>query len=78
LPLHDVETIRLVDVITDVRTAQENQVVSLQHLAPLKAVDAVMAGMDSSRISVLGEQTLRSLVESVDDELEATLKRLVG
>ncbi len=78
LPLHDVETIRLVDVITDVRTAQENQVVSLQHLTPLKAVDAVMAGMDSSRISALGEQTLRSLVESVDDELEASLKRLVG
>jgi len=78
LPLHDIETIRLVDVITDVRTAQENQVVSLQHLTPLKAVDTVMAGMDSSRIASLGEQTLRSLVESVDDELEASLKRLAG
>ena len=78
LPLHDVETICLIDVITDVRTAQENQVISLQHLTPLKAVDAVMAAMDSSRISALGEQTLRSLVESVDDELEATLKRLMG
>ena len=78
LPLHDIETIRLVDVITDVRTAQENQVVSLQHLTPLKAVDTVMAGMDSSRIAALGEQTLRSLVESVDDQLEASLKKLAG
>ncbi len=78
LPLHDIETIRLVDVITDVRTAQENQVVSLQHLTPLKAVDTVMAGMDSSRIAALGEQTLRSLVESVDDGLEASLQKLAG
>jgi len=78
LPLHDIETIRLVDVITNVRTAQENQVVSLQHLTPLKAVDTVMAGMDSSRIAALGEQTLRSLVESVDDGLEASLQKLAG
>ena len=76
LPLHDVETIRLVDVINNVRTAQENQAVSLQHLTPLKAVDAVMAEMNSSRSSVMGEQTLRKLVESVDDDLEASLKRL--
>ena len=78
LPLHDVETIRLVDVIADVRTAREDQVISLQHLTRLKAVDAVMAGMDSSRIAALGEQTLRSMVESVDDELEATQIRLMG
>ena len=76
MPLHDVETIRLVDVIADIRAAQENQVVSLQHLTPLKSIDAVMAGMDASRRSTLGEQTLRSLVESVDDELDASLNRL--
>jgi len=52
--------------------------ISLQHLTRLKAVDAVMAGMDSSRIAALGEQTLRSMVESVDDELEATQIRLMG
>ena len=73
LPLHDIETIRLVDVITDLRKAREDRVVSLQHLAPLKAVDAVMAGMDSSRSSALGEQTLRNLVESVDEVLEGSL-----
>ena len=73
LPLHHIETIRLVDVITDVRKAREDRVVSLQHLAPLKAVDAVMAGMDSSRSSALGEQTLRNLVESVDEVLEGSL-----
>lgn len=73
LPLHDIETIRLVDVITDIRKAREDRVVSLQHLAPLKAVDDVMARMDSSRSSALGEQTLRSLVESVDEVLEGSL-----
>jgi len=78
LPLHDVETIRLVDIVADIRTAQENQVVSLQHLTPLKSIDAVMAGMDSSRRSALGEQTLRSLVASVDEELEASLNKLVS
>jgi membrane protein len=78
LPLHDVETIRLIDVITDVRTAGENRVVSAQHLMSLKAIDAVMAEMDSVRNSALGERTLRSLVQTVDDELEASLAAREG
>jgi membrane protein len=78
LPLHDIETIRLVDIITDVRTARETQVISMQHLTSLKAVDTVMAEMDSSRSSALGEQTLRGMVQSVDDELEASLVTLAG
>jgi membrane protein len=78
LPLHDVETIRLIDVITDVRTAGENRVVSAQHLMSLKAIDAVMAEMDSVRNSALGERTLRSLVQTVDGELEASLAAREG
>ena len=78
LPLHDVETIRLIDVITDVRTAGENRVVSAQHLKSLKAIDAVMAEMDSARNSALGERSLRSLVQTVDDELEASLAARQG
>ena len=78
LPLHDVETIRLIDVITDVRTAGENRVVSAQHLKSLKAIDAVMAEMDSARNSALGERSLRSLVQTVDDELEASLAAREG
>ena len=78
LPLHDVETIRLMDVITDVRTAGENRVVSAQHLKSLKAIDAVMAEMDSARNSALGERSLRSLVQTVDDELEASLAAREG
>jgi len=78
LPLHDIETIRLVDIITDVRTARETQVISMQHLTSLKAVDTVMAEMDSSRSSALGEQTLRGMVRNVDDELEASLATLAG
>lgn len=78
LPLRDIEMIRLADVITEVRTARENRVVSLQHLTPLKAVDDVMAGMESARNSVLGEQTLRGMVASVDEGLEASLKSFAG
>jgi membrane protein len=78
LPLHDVETIRLIDVISDVRTAGESRVVSAQHLKSLKAIDAVMAGMDSARNSALGERSLRSLVQTVDDELEASLAAREG
>jgi len=78
LPLHDIETIRLVDVIEGVRTTRENRAISMQHLMSLKAVDAVMASMDSSRSSALGEQTLRGMVQSVDDELEARLATLAG
>jgi membrane protein len=76
LPMHDTGTIRLIDVVTDIRAARESRIVSMQKLTSLKAVDAVMTSMDASRRSVLQEQTLRSLVESVDDELEAALLRM--
>jgi len=73
LPLHDIETIRLVDVMTAIRSAGENRTVSIQKLTPVKAVDQVMSALDASRQSTLGEQTFRSLVETVDEELEASL-----
>jgi membrane protein len=73
LPLHDIETIRLVDVMTDIRSARENTVVCIQKLTPLKAVDQVMSALEASRQSTLGERTFKSLVEAVDEELEAGL-----
>ena len=73
LPLHDIETIRLVDVMTDIRSARESRIVSTQKLTPLKAVDQVMSELEASRQSTLGERTFRGMVEAVDEELESGL-----
>jgi membrane protein len=78
LPLHDIETIRLVDVISDIRSARESRNVCMEKLTPVKAVDEVMSNLRASRQATLGEQTLRSLVEPVDEELEAGLVRAEG
>ena len=78
LPLHDIETIRLVDLLSDIRSAGESRVVCLQHLTSVRAAAEVMSGLESSRQSTLGERTLRSLVETVDTELEADLAEQVG
>jgi membrane protein len=76
LPLHDIGTIRLIDVMTDIRSARENRIVCVDRLTPVRAVDEVMSKLHASRQSALGERTLRSLVEAVDEELEAGLVRL--
>jgi membrane protein len=73
LPLHDIETIRLVDVMTAIRSARENRIVCIQKLTAVKAVDPVMSALEASRQSTLGDQTFRSLVEAVDEGLEADL-----
>ena len=73
LPLHDAETIRLIDVMSDIRVARESRVVSLQHLTGVKPVDEVMSELEASRQSTLGERNLRNLVESVNEDLEAVL-----
>ena len=78
LPLHDIGTIRLVDVMTDIRAARENRIVCMDQLTPVKAVDEIMTRLQASRQSALGEQTLRSLVEPVDEELETELARVEG
>ena len=71
LPLHDIETIRLVDVMTDIRSARESRIVCTQKLTPVKAVDQVMSELEASRQSTLGDRTFRGLVEAVDEELES-------
>jgi membrane protein len=71
LPLHDIETIRLVDVMTDIRSARESRIVCTQILTPVKAVDQVMSELEASRQSTLGDRTFRSMVEAVDEELES-------
>jgi membrane protein len=73
LPLRDIEKIRLVDVLTDVRSARESRVLSLQQLTPVKAIEQLMSDLNTAQQSALGELTLRSMVQAVDEELEAVV-----
>ncbi|MCK5480286.1 MAG: YihY/virulence factor BrkB family protein, partial [Gammaproteobacteria bacterium] len=70
LPLHDIDTIRLVDLLTDIRAAGESRFLSLQQLTPVQAIDQLMFGLKGSCETALGERTLKSLVQDVDDGLE--------
>ena len=71
LPLHDLENIRIIDVLTDVRSARESRVLSLQQLTPVSAVAQLMSEMNTVQQTALGELTLRNMVLAVDDALEA-------
>ena len=71
LPLHDLEKIRLIDVLTDVRAARESRVLSPQQLTAIKAVNQLVSELNAARQTALGERTLRSLVQAVDADLEA-------
>jgi membrane protein len=73
LPLHDIETIRLIDVLEDVRSSHESRVLGLQQLTDVQAIDELMSELSVAQQSALGERTLRSMVQAVDEELEAAV-----
>ena len=77
LPLRDIENVRLVDVLTDVRSSHESRVLGLQQLTAVRAVDQLMSDLNVAQQTALGERTLRSMVQAVDEELEAGMQRLV-
>ena len=77
LPLRDIENVRLVDVLTDVRSSHESRVLGLQQLTAVRAVDQLMSELNVAQQTALGERTLRSMVQAVDGELEAGMQRLV-
>jgi membrane protein len=64
LPLHAIETMRLVDVIRDVRRASESRLLGRSQLVSVAAVDAVMEEIEVAGSAVLGERTVMDLVES--------------
>ena len=70
LPLHDIDTTRLVDLLDDIRAAGESRFLSLRQLTRVRAIDALMAGVMDSSVSALGERTLKSLVLDADTGLE--------
>ena len=78
LPLRDIENIRLVDVLTDVRSSHESRVLGLQQLTAVRAVDELMSELNGAQQTALGERTLRGMVQAVDEELEAGMQRLVA
>jgi hypothetical protein len=71
LPLLDIENIRIIDVLTDVRCARESRVLSLQQLTPVRTVVQLMSELNAAQQTVLGDRTLRSMVLAVDEALEA-------
>ena len=70
LPLHDIGTIRLADLLADIRAARETRLLSMQQLVPVAAVDLLMAEINDSCREALGERTLRNLVQETDIALE--------
>jgi membrane protein len=73
LPLHDIDTTRLVDLLKDIRAAGESRFLSLQQLTPVQPVEQLMSGLQVSSETALGERTLKSLVLEVDDGLESAV-----
>ena len=68
VPMHDVNSIRLVDILSAVRNAGESRFLSIDQLTPLTAVDRLMTEMQASSETLLGDRTLKDLVMSADHE----------
>ena len=64
LPLHDLASTRLVDILNAVRAAGETRFLNLQQLPPLPAVERLVTEFNGSWQEVLGDRTLSSLVMS--------------
>jgi len=73
LPLHDIDTTRLVDLLKDIRGAGESRFLSLKQLTPVQPVEQLMSGLQVSSETALGERTLKSLVLEVDGGLESAV-----
>jgi membrane protein len=73
LPLHDIDTTRLVDLLKDIRGAGESRFLSLQQLTPVQPINQLMSDLQVSSETALGERTLKSLVLDVDDGLESAV-----
>jgi len=71
LPLHDIEKIRLADVLSDIRAAGESRILCIKQLASSRSVDEVITEVDESYLAILGERTLKSLVLNTDPAIEA-------
>jgi membrane protein len=62
LPVHDIGTMRLADLLADVRRAGENRILSAEQLVSIEAVHQVMSDIGDLYRDTLGARTLKDLV----------------
>jgi membrane protein len=74
LPLRDLEQIRVIDLLADVRSSCESRLLGLQQLTTVKAVAQLMSELNAAQQAALGERTLRTMVQAVDEVLEADIQ----
>jgi membrane protein len=63
VPARDIATIRIADLVEDVRSADESRFLRQDRLMPLPAVDAVIERANRARAESFGALTLRDLLE---------------
>jgi DNA-binding IscR family transcriptional regulator len=68
LPLHDLASTRVVDMLNAVRAAGENRFLNLQQLPPLPPVERLVTEFSDAWQDVLGDRTLKSLVNPEADD----------
>ena len=67
LPPHAIETMRLADIISHVRKADESRILSMSQLVSVPAIDVLMDELDAATKVAAGERTIKDLVESGGD-----------
>jgi membrane protein len=68
LPARAVETIRLTDMLADVRQAGENRFLNSQQLKPIQAADRVLLELEAVCRETTGDRTIKDLVLSGNGE----------
>ena len=69
LPVHDIETMQLADLLTAVRKAGEDRFLNDAQLQSLDAVDLLMSQVDAGYRDVAGRRTVKDLVLEVGDRV---------
>jgi membrane protein len=64
----DTATVRIAHLLDTVRAADENRFLNPAGIAPLAPVDALVARLDAGRHALLGELTLRDLLDDAGVE----------
>lgn len=69
LPVHDISTIRLADILTSARAAGEDRFLNDAQLPAIEAVDQLAADLNAAYLNVPGNRTLKDLVKSEEEEV---------
>lgn len=64
LPVHDIGTIRIADILAGVRAAGEDRFLNDEQLPAIEAVDQLAADLDAAYRDIPGSRTLKDLVKS--------------